>query len=477
MIHIDEIKVFVHGQFGSVQIIQQAHKVYFGAAQVSFSLGYPNPHEAVTTHCRTESLICFTVINQSGIEQQMSFINEGDVYRLIINSSSPLASQYESWLLDEILPSLRLDTSKPEKFLREPKLHSNSLGMALHTRGKPKKLARRLAEASEPLDDLFHAYYQAGVAVGRAPATLKSYVHNYAAFCEYLDVHGVPRELSYITTELGRDYVIWLRDEKQQFNDKSKMPNYKKVIGLLPKSVNTRLKMLKAMFKFLLEDGLIEHDPFYRVKPLADVGRDIKVLTAEELARLLKAPDQRRYRGFRDFVILNVLIDGMLRINEAMTLRKEDVDMQSGALILRREVVKTRKARVVPLTKRTIRLIRDLNKETEEFGSEYLFLTTQGETLTPGRFGRSLKEYADIAGLDKRTYPHLMRHSGATLFLESGGSARHLQMILGHSSARMTNHYTHLSDAAVKNNHDEYSALNSVIGNKGKSRKILRDKK
>jgi integrase/recombinase XerD len=342
------------------------------------------------------------------------------------------------------------------------------------TKGKPKKTLRSARETSESLDDLFHAYYQAGVAVGRAPDTLKSYVHNYAAFCEYLDEHGVPRELSYITTELGRAYVIWLRDEKQQYNDKSTMPNYKKVVGLLPKSVNTRLKMLKAMFKFLLEDGLIEHDPFYRVKPLADVGREIKVLTVDELSRLLKAPDQRRYRGFRDYVVLNVLIDGMLRINEAMTLRKEDVDMQSGALILRREVVKTRKSRVVPLTKRTLKLIRELNKETEEFNSEYLFLTTQGNPLTPGRFGRSLKEYADIAGLDKRTYPHLMRHSGATLFLEGGGSARHLQMILGHSSAKMTNHYTHLSDAAVKNNHDEYSALNAVIGNSGKSRKILR---
>lgn len=342
------------------------------------------------------------------------------------------------------------------------------------TKGKPKKLTRNVNEADESLDDLFHAYYQAGVAVGRAKATLSSYVHNYAAFCEYLDVHAIPREVSYITTEIGRDYVIWLRDKKQQFNDKSKMPNYKKVIGLLPKSVNTRLKMLKAMFKFLLEDGRIEHDPFSRVKPLPDVGRDINVLSAEELSGLLKAPDQRRYRGFRDFVVLNVLIDGMLRINEAMTLRRDDVDMQACTLTLRREVVKTRKSRTVPLTKRTIKLIRELNRETEEFNSEYIFLTTQGNPLTPGRFGRSLKEYAEIAGLDKRTYPHLMRHSGATLFLEGGGSARHLQMILGHTHERMTNHYTHLSDAAVKKNHDEHSALNAVVGNSGKSRKILR---
>jgi integrase/recombinase XerD len=153
------------------------------------------------------------------------------------------------------------------------------------------------------------------------------------------------------------------------------------------------------------------------------------------------------------------------------------VDLQAGVLILRRETVKTRKARVVPLTKQTVKLIRELNKETEEFSSEYLFLTTQGNSLTPNRFGRSLKEYAEIAGLDKRTYPHLMRHSGATLFLEGGGSARHLQMILGHSSERMTNHYTHLSDKAIKSNHSEHSALNAVIGNNGKPRKILRNKK
>lgn len=332
----------------------------------------------------------------------------------------------------------------------------------------------RTANTTDSLDEMFQIFYQAQVSVGRAKSTLKGYVSNYAAFCNYLGARGVPRLFSHLSTELGRDYVIWLRDEKVKFDEDSNMPSGMRTVGLLPKSVNTRLKLVKGLFSFLVEEGIIREDPFYRVKPVADVGRDIHVLTADELALLLKIPDQRRYAGFRDFVVLNVLIDGMVRIDEALTLLKSDIDMEGGVISLRKEVVKTRKARMVPLTKRTIRLIRELNTETAEFGSDYVFLTNIGKKLHPDHFGKRLRDYGRSAGLDKRTYSHLMRHSGATLFLETGGSARHLQMILGHSSSKMTNHYTHLSNTSVKRNHDEHSALHAVVGNRGNSRKIIR---
>ncbi|WP_211081344.1 tyrosine-type recombinase/integrase [Paenibacillus xylanexedens] len=79
-------------------------------------------------------------------------------------------------------------------------------------------------------------------------------------------------------------------------------------------------------------------------------------------------------------------------------------------------------------------------------------------------FRHQLKKYAERAGIEKRVYPHLLRHSGVILFLEEGGSQCHLQVILGHADGRMTAHYIHLSDKNVKRNHAEYSPLNAVIG-------------
>lgn len=341
-------------------------------------------------------------------------------------------------------------------------------------KGRAVKKGRTSERLQYSLDYLFDYYYQAKKSEGRAENTLKTYVQNFTYFCEFLDERGIIRDIRNIDVEVGREYVIWLRDEKVRFSDNCNVPDSVRTVGLLPKSINTRIKNMKTMFKFLKEEDVIDTDPFVYLKNVQDIGRDIDVLTAEEMNRLIKAPNQRNYSDFRDFVVMNLLIDGMLRVDEALTLRKDDVDLSACYATLRREITKSRKPRVVPITKRTAKLLQELIRETTEFDSEYIFLNNYGERLLPNHFRHQLKKYADRAGIEKRVYPHLLRHSGATLFLEEGGSQRHLQVILGHADGRMTAHYTHLSDKNVKKNHDEFSPLNAVIGKLEKPRKIKR---
>lgn len=341
-------------------------------------------------------------------------------------------------------------------------------------KGRAVKKGRTSERLQYSLDYLFDYYYQAKKSEGRAENTLKTYVQNFTYFCEFLDERGIIRDIRNIDVEVGREYVIWLRDEKVKFSDNCNVPDSVRTVGLLPKSINTRIKNMKTMFKFLKEENVIDVDPFVYLKNVQDIGRDIDVLTAEEMNRLIKAPNQRNYSDFRDFVVMNLLIDSMMRVDEALRLRKVDVDFKACYLTLRREVTKTRKPRIVPITKRTTKLIQELIREATEFDSEYIFLNNYGDRLLPNHFRHQLKKYADRAGIEKRVYPHLLRHSGATLFLEEGGSQRHLQVILGHADGRMTAHYTHLSDKNVKKNHDEFSPLNAVIGKLEKPRKIKR---
>lgn len=341
-------------------------------------------------------------------------------------------------------------------------------------KGRAVKSARSSERDRYSLDFLFDHYYQAKLAEGRAPNTLKTYQENFRYFCEYLDGRGIIRDLRNINAEVGREYVLWLRNEKQKFSEKCNVPESARSVGLLPKSINTRLKNLKTMFTFLVDEGVIEYNPLAAVRPVEDVGRDIDVLTVDEMRRLLAAPNQRNYSDFRDYVIMNLLIDGMLRIEEALTLRKKDVNISSGCVSLRAEIVKTRKPRIVPITKRTEKLLAELLRETQEFESEFVFLSNYGEKLTQNHFRHRLKKYAKIAGIEKRVYPHLLRHTGATVFLEEGGTERHLQIILGHADGRMTAHYTHLSDASVKKNHEENSPINAVISKLERPRKIKR---
>lgn len=109
-----------------------------------------------------------------------------------------------------------------------------------------------------------------------------------------------------------------------------------------------------------------------------------------------------------------------------------------------------------------------------DFDSDYIFLTNYGEQLTRDHFRKRLNGYAKGAGITKKVHPHLFRHTAATMFLESGGDIRHLQLLLGHTDLRMVLRYTHLSKESLINQHEKYSAMNQITGKLNKPRKIKR---
>ncbi|MFS0688291.1 tyrosine-type recombinase/integrase [Sporosarcina sp. 179-K 8C2 HS] len=198
-------------------------------------------------------------------------------------------------------------------------------------------------------------------------------------------------------------------------------------------------------------------------------------MTAEELKSLLEAPDKRTYTGFRDFVVMTLLIDTMARINEILSLKILNVDFSNEMVTIPASIAKNRKSRIIPIQKHTAKLLRELIKEIDDFDSEYIFLANYGEPLTPNNFRNQLRRhYIKTAGIKKRVHPHLFRHTAATMFLEAGGDIRHLQLLLGHSDLRMVMRYTHLSNQALKEQHARYSALNQVTGKLNQKRKTKR---
>ena len=108
------MEVFENQEFGSIRVLQEAGKTFFCASDVAKALGYVNPYAAVKRHCRgplTKREGVVQKVNQYGNagEQvvEISFITEGDVYRLIVHSKLPSAERFEHWVFDEVLPSIR----------------------------------------------------------------------------------------------------------------------------------------------------------------------------------------------------------------------------------------------------------------------------------------------------------------------------------------------------------------------------------
>ncbi|WP_165972367.1 tyrosine-type recombinase/integrase [Paenibacillus piri] len=133
-----------------------------------------------------------------------------------------------------------------------------------------------------------------------------------------------------------------------------------------PATVNIRTRTLKCFLRFLHDEGYLQTDLASRIK-LQKVAEDtIGAFENEQVLQLLAAPNQREYTGFRDYVLLTMLFDTGLRINEALNLTVDDLNLTGKTITVRASVAKKGSSRVVPITKRTAELLAALVKENRK---------------------------------------------------------------------------------------------------------------
>lgn len=101
---MNELQIFNSEEFGEVRTIEIDGKPYFVGTDVAKALGYSNPRKAILDHCK--GVTKRDTPTSSGV-QSMSYINEGDLYRLIMKSKLPSAEKFEAWVMDEVLPTIR----------------------------------------------------------------------------------------------------------------------------------------------------------------------------------------------------------------------------------------------------------------------------------------------------------------------------------------------------------------------------------
>lgn len=101
---MNDLQIFNNEEFGEIRTITKDNKTYFAGSDVAKALGYAIPHKAVQTHCK--GVLKWNIPTNSG-NQDVLFITEGDIYRLIMKSKLPSAEKFEKWVMDEVLPSIR----------------------------------------------------------------------------------------------------------------------------------------------------------------------------------------------------------------------------------------------------------------------------------------------------------------------------------------------------------------------------------
>lgn len=163
-------------------------------------------------------------------------------------------------------------------------------------------------------------------------------------------------------------------------------------------------------------------------------------LSIEEAIRLLSAPSEKTFAGLRDRAILELLYCG-LRLGEVVGLDLEHVHMDEGYV---KVLGKGSKERLIPLGGKaleSLRLCLDIRNQRFGNSSGGIFLSRSGTRLTKNGFWRSFKRYAARAGIMRRVYPHLLRHSFAVHMLAGSADLRSLQLLLGHNSLATTQRY------------------------------------
>lgn len=215
---------------------------------------------------------------------------------------------------------------------------------------------------------------------------------------------------------------------------------------LTPRTHARIISGIRAFFKFLLLNDLIETDPSALIE-LPKTGRKLpETLSVEEIDRILSAIDLSSELGQRNKAIIETLYSGGLRVSELVNLCMSDIFAAEGFL---RVTGKGNKERLVPIGSRALKEVdlymQDRNhmnpaKEDEDI----LFLNRRGKRLTRVMVFMIVKQLAGKALINKTISPHTFRHSFATHLIEGGADLRAVQEMLGHESIITTEIYTHL---------------------------------
>ncbi len=280
-----------------------------------------------------------------------------------------------------------------------------------------------------------------------SPGTISEYRRNAGEFLAYLARAGVDWRSP--NRAAVRGYLSALADRE-----------------LSASSVGGRLAAVRSLYRHAARQGWIDADPMAGVRSPRKPGRLPKVLSIEDVGRLVEAPlrasvgDAGGVRGAltaalrrRDAALLELLYATGMRISEAASLTLDRIDVGRGRL---RVIGKGRKERELLFGGPAQAAMRAYLADGRQLlaaqapPASAVFLNAQGRPLSARGARMAVGRWVDAAGLTHRASPHTLRHSFATHMLEGGADLRSVQELLGHADLATTQIYTHLSDAALR---------------------------
>ena len=223
--------------------------------------------------------------------------------------------------------------------------------------------------------------------------------------------------------------------------------------GLAAATIARKLAAIKAFYRFMTAEGYIDANPAEVVEAGTKGIKLPRVLSEDEVVRLLSQPDITTAEGFRDRTMLEVLYATGMRVSELINLTLERVDLNMKYIIA---FGKGSKERIVPLGSVAAEFMQQYLEKVRpklthaDRNTNIVFLAFGGHELTRQRFWQIIRAYGRKANINKALTPHILRHSFATHLLDNGADLRSVQELLGHSDISTTQIYTHLTNKRLR---------------------------
>ncbi|MDQ6604949.1 MAG: tyrosine recombinase, partial [Actinomycetota bacterium] len=217
--------------------------------------------------------------------------------------------------------------------------------------------------------------------------------------------------------------------------------------SLAPASLQRKIACLRSFYRHLRREQLLDTDPTSELRAPRSRGRLPKVLSRDEVTRLLAQPTGSSPAAIRDRALLETMYACGLRASEATDLKLADLQLDAGFLLARG---KGSKERLVPIGGKAIdRLEPYLERARPRLvglqDEAHVFVNLRGRGLSRQGLYKIVQRHAGTAGLEDRMSPHTLRHTFATHLLAGGCDLRSLQEMLGHADIGTTQMYTHLT--------------------------------
>lgn len=267
--------------------------------------------------------------------------------------------------------------------------------------------------------------------------TLDAYLNDVQKFVRYLEIHKMEILPLAVQQDDLQKFILWVND-----------------LGLEASSQSRLISGLRAFYKFLLVEDLLDDDPTALLESPRLMRKMPAVLSVHEIQAMLAAIDLSEPQGTRNRAIVETLYACGLRVSELVNLKITGLFLDAGFI---KVLGKNDKERLVPIGGEAVKYLtmyleheRSHLKTIKSGEENFVFLNRRGHHLTRMMVFLIVKELAEKAGITKNISPHTFRHSFATHLVEGGADLKAVQDMLGHESITTTEIYTHLDTEYLK---------------------------